>query len=100
MRTAEEREQRQLAMRSRIKQMMNADLGRSAAPPTNGYTVPELASLWRVSSGVVRKLISDQPGVVRTINDSGKCLRIQVPVDVARRVWEQLIDKSKKPKHG
>jgi hypothetical protein len=64
------------------------------------YTVGDLASLWRMSTRVVRELFRDEEGVIRLMqpgNGKRTYMTIYVPESVARRVHARLITYVKPP---
>ena len=57
------------------------------------YRVKDLAALWGVSAKTVRRVFTNEPGVVRIGNHgtgNRKCVVLSIPESVALRVHERL----------
>jgi hypothetical protein len=87
LKNMEEREARQEEMRERMQTPREV-------PFDEHFTVLELAGIWKLSRQTVRRIVENEPGVVRLGEDRPGVRRhqtLRVPASVARRIYLRLI---------
>jgi hypothetical protein len=93
LKTPEQREARQKAMRERMETPREALF-------EEHFTVRELADMWKLSRRTVQRIMEKEPAVVRLGEDRPGTRRhytLRIPASVARRVYLRLTGKAEKP---
>ena len=103
LRTADQREEREAAMRMRMGRATMAEPAAAmpapapAKPLEEEYTTPaQLARLWHVSPTTIRHWFKNEPGVIRWGNDVSRPgkrkahLSLRIPAHVVERVRRRM----------
>jgi hypothetical protein len=70
---------------------MNADAQKTMSPFERHYRIKELSQMWGVGRETLRKLVQDEPGVIRIKLGKKKChTTYSVPESIVERIHRRL----------